>query len=88
MKIVIYKTHTEKSPFSHWLNGLDRKARGIIRTRINRVILGNFGDSKRIKGGEGVFELRITYGPGYRIYFGIIKNRVIVLLLDCPFIGW
>ncbi len=43
--------------------------------------MGNFGDAKRIKGGEGVLELRISYGPGYRIYFGKDGSTVVVLLI-------
>jgi putative addiction module killer protein len=43
--------------------------------------LGNFGDCKLIKGGEGVSELRIDYGPGYRIYFGKDKATIVALLI-------
>jgi putative addiction module killer protein len=54
--------------FSKWLRGLrDRQARARIQTRIDRLQLGLVGDVKPV--GEGVSELRIDYGPGYRIYF-------------------
>jgi putative addiction module killer protein len=56
----------------------DRTARVKIQTRLGRLLLGNFGDSKFV--GEGVYELRIDYGGGYRIYFGQVGSRVILLL--------
>ena len=56
----------------------DPKARLKIEVRLERVELGNLGDHQSV--GEGVFELRIDYGPGYRVYFGQ-AGRTIVLLL-------
>jgi putative addiction module killer protein len=54
--------------FAQWLDGLrDIHARARIQTRIERLAAGNAGDVKRV--GEGVSELRIDYGPGYRVYF-------------------
>lgn len=65
--------------FSRWLGGLkDRKARARILVRIDRLSLGNPGDVKPV--GEGVSELRITYGPGYRVYFTQRSNRLVLLL--------
>ncbi|RJQ50729.1 MAG: type II toxin-antitoxin system RelE/ParE family toxin [Desulfobacteraceae bacterium] len=65
--------------FSKWLRGLrDRQARARIQTRIDRLQLGLAGDVKPI--GEGVSELRIDYGPGYRIYFAQ-RGRALVILL-------
>ena len=78
-QLVIYETSTGRCPFSEWIEGLnDRKARAIIRARLNRVHLGNFGDCKGI--GDGVFELRIPFGPGYRVYFGRDGDRLVILL--------
>jgi len=74
MKIFIYMTRSGKSPFYDWLKKLDSNARAIVRVRLDRIILGNFGDSKIIKNGSGIFELRINFGPGYRIYYG--KKRI------------
>ena len=74
-----YLTATGKSPFSEWLDGLrDRQARAIIRKRINRLRKGNLGDSKPV--GDGVFELKIDFGPGYRTYFGQDGETIVVLL--------
>ena len=68
-----------KIPFSEWYYSLrDPKARLKIEVRLERVELGNLGDYQSV--GEGVFELRIDYGPGYRVYFGQ-AGRTIVLLL-------
>lgn len=50
----------------------------VIRARINRLELGNFGDCKSV--GAGVLELRVSFGPGYRVYFGRDGNTVVVLL--------
>ena len=65
--------------FSKWLDAHDdRRAVAIIRARLNRIRLGNFGDSKPV--GGGVEELRIDFGPGYRIYFGRDGESVVILL--------
>lgn len=80
IEILIYVTGAGKSPFDHWLNKLDRTTRAIVRTRIDRVCLGNFGDSKPIKNGDGIHELRIDYGAGYRIYYGKHASKIVVLL--------
>lgn len=56
----------------------DSKARAIVRARLNRIELGNFGDCKSV--GDGVFEFRISYGPGYRVYFGRVGEIIVVLL--------
>jgi putative addiction module killer protein len=66
--------------FENWLDGLrDRNARARAFTRIDRMKLGNFGDVKSV--GGGVSEARIDYGPGYRLYFKINGNVLIVLLV-------
>ena len=81
LKIIIYTTCTGKRPFSDWRDKLDVKARAIVRTRIDRVRVGNFGDCKPIKNGDGIWELRIDYGPGYRVYFGKKGGMIVVLLV-------
>jgi len=65
--------------FERWLTSLrDRKAAARIKSRIDRLHLGLFGDVKPV--GEGVSEMRIDYGPGYRIYF-VQRGRELVILL-------
>lgn len=65
--------------YFQWFDGLrDRQARARINARIRRLSLGNFGDVKPI--GEGVSELRIDFGPGYRVYF-VQRGQTLVVLL-------
>jgi len=79
IEILEYLTESGQNPFRKWLEGLrDRQARAKIRVRLNRIRLGNFGDSKSV--GGGVSELRIPYGPGYRVYFGRKEKKVVILL--------
>jgi putative addiction module killer protein len=75
----MYATVDGRSPISEWLAALlDGKARAKIRVRLDRISLGNFGDCRRV--GEGVQELRINYGPGYRVYFGQLGSTIVLLL--------
>ena len=68
------------SPFTKWLQGLrDFKARARIRTRLDRASLGNLGDYALV--GDGVFELRFFFGPGYRVYYGLEGDTRVVLLV-------
>ena len=65
--------------FAKWFKNLrDGRAQDRIAIRIRRIELGNFGDAKSV--GAGVHELRIDYGPGYRVYFVRRGNVIIVLL--------
>lgn len=69
----------ETGVFSRWLRGLkDRAVRTRVLIRIRRLSLGNPGDVAPI--GEGVSEMRIHYGPGYRVYYARRGERLIVLL--------
>lgn len=81
MKTVIYKSRNGKEPFIQWLLKLDKTTRAIVVTRIKRVELGNFGDCKLLKETSGVWELRIKFGSGYRVYFGKYGETIIVLLI-------
>jgi putative addiction module killer protein len=79
IEIKEYLTTDGKSPFAIWLRELgDRQAQARIMTRLNRVRLGNFGDCKAV--GEGVLELRMPFGPGYRVYFAREGEAVVLLL--------
>lgn len=65
--------------FSTWMAGLrDRRARAKIAARVDRLAFGNPGDVEPV--GEGVSELRIHYGPGYRVYF-VRRGRTLIVLL-------
>ncbi|MBM3581017.1 MAG: type II toxin-antitoxin system RelE/ParE family toxin [Alphaproteobacteria bacterium] len=65
--------------FSKWMAGLrDGRARAKIAARIDRLALGNQGDVAPV--GEGISELRIHYGPGYRVYF-VRRGKVLIVLL-------
>jgi putative addiction module killer protein len=78
-EIKIYEKEDGSQPFSIWLNGIsDQRARARIRTRLDRLRLGNLGDHKSV--GKGVVELREHYGPGYRIYVGQEGDKVVILL--------
>lgn len=81
VKIKVYSTKSGKAPFFDWQEKLSVCIRAIVRTRLDRLGFGLFGDSKIIKGGEGIWELRIDTGPGYRIYFGKKGNVLVVLLV-------
>lgn len=78
--IAIYQTADKRKPFANWFEELnDRQARARIQTRIDRLALGNFGDYRALSG--GIYELRIDWGPGYRVYFA--RTGKIILLLLC-----
>jgi putative addiction module killer protein len=78
IEILLYRAD-QSTPFSDWLASLrDGRTVGIVRARLNRVRLGNFGDCKSV--GSGVEELRIDYGPGYRIYYARQGPLIVVLL--------
>lgn len=69
----------ETEAYATWFNGLrDTQARARILVRIKRLALGNPGDAEPV--GEGVSELRIHFGPGYRVYFFRWRSAIIVLL--------
>jgi putative addiction module killer protein len=74
-----YISASGKDVIGEWLADLnDARARARINARIARLALGNFGDCKSL--GAGIFELRVDYGPGYRVYFARIETAVVLLL--------
>jgi putative addiction module killer protein len=78
-KIVIYVTPEGKKPFIEWLESLkDKTARYRIKERLDRVALGNMGDYKSV--GNGVMEMRLKFGSGYRIYYGEDNDNIVLLL--------
>lgn len=77
--VIVYSDKTGREPFTRWLNTLkDPITCRRIFTRLRRLEQGNFGDCKRLQ--DGVFELRLFFGPGYRIYFGKDGDTLIILL--------
>ena len=78
-RIRIYRKPDGSAPFVEWYTSLrDRQGAAKIRTRLRRIRLGNLGDCKPV--GKGVLELRIAFGPGYRIYAGLFGSLLVVLL--------
>lgn len=79
MEILIYLTTAGRAPFKEWLDGLrDIPGRVAIQRRLDRASAGNLGDHRPCR--EGVWELRIDKGPGYRVYFGRTGETVVILL--------
>lgn len=74
-----YRTTAGDEPVTEWLLELnDAQARARINARIARLAAGNFGDCKPLRG--GVWELRVDWGPGYRVYYARIGRSVVLLL--------
>ena len=68
-----------KEPYTEWFKGLrDKHVKAKIAVKVDRMKLGNFGGCESI--GESLSELKINYGPGYRVYFGQIGDVIIILL--------
>jgi putative addiction module killer protein len=75
----MYETVDGKVPFEDWFWGIrDGTTRGRIETRIDRLALGNFGNCEPAR--EGVTELKMDFGPGYRVYFGLDGSTLVILL--------
>jgi putative addiction module killer protein len=77
-EILLCQDEAGREPFTEWLNGLDLQTRARVRVRIDRLEEGLFGDVEPV--GEGVSELRMDFGPGYRAYFGQVGLEVHLLL--------
>ena len=74
-----YVSRAGKDIFDDWLTQLaDPRAQAKIATRINRLAAGNFGDCKPLR--QGLSELRIDWGPGYRVYYAMIGRECVLLL--------
>ena len=76
--IRVYITSDGSRPFLDWLNSLkEPKSRAVIRARIDRLRLGNMGDYRSLR--NGIFELRIHFGPGFRVYCGEDGHDLVIL---------
>jgi len=74
-----YVEDSGRIPFRDWLSQLDLAIRARVQARVLRFETGNLGDHKEV--GGGVWEARLDFGPGYRLYFGCRGNELILLLL-------
>ena len=78
-KIQAYRTTSGREPFTEWYDSIrDERIENRIGRRLDRIRSGNFGDYRSV--GAGVFELRFSFGAGYRIYFGEVDDTIILLL--------
>ncbi len=78
--IIYYESEEGVYPAFEWLESLkDKKTRIIIKGRIRRLEEGNFGYTRSL--GGGVTELKIDYGPGYRVYLGLADGKLVVILV-------
>ncbi|RQS24331.1 type II toxin-antitoxin system RelE/ParE family toxin [Burkholderia sp. Bp8998] len=78
-ELLRYRRDDGREPFTEWLNAVrDKVIQARIRERLRRVQTGNFGDCEPV--GEGVIELRIHVGAGYRVYFGRYGSALVLLL--------
>ncbi len=78
-ELQIYQTESGREPFNEWFNAIrDTQTQDRIQARLARLEDGNMGDCRSV--GEGVSELRLHFGKGYRIYFGQIGNTIVILL--------
>jgi putative addiction module killer protein len=79
MKVIRYVTESGRDVFGDWLAAIrDPKATAKIIVRIDRLATGNRGDCKSLR--EGISELRIDWGPGYRVYFAMAEKTCVLLL--------
>ena len=78
-RVVHYVAEDGTDYLDEWLQNQDTEIRARVQTRIDRIELGNFGDHKGV--GNGVSELRIDFGPGYRVYYGLDNEKLVILLV-------
>jgi len=78
VEILEYNDQFDDSPFHDWFEKLNTDAARKVTTALYRVGLGNFSNVKSV--GSGVFECKIDFGPGYRVYFGKDGERIVILL--------
>ena len=71
-------TENGHSPFAEWFNELDSVTAARVHRNVRRLEAGNFGAAKSLR--DGVFELRLDFGPGYRVYYGREGRTIIILL--------
>ncbi|MCL4558843.1 MAG: type II toxin-antitoxin system RelE/ParE family toxin [Deltaproteobacteria bacterium] len=78
-EVLYYKKADDDVPFLKWLYSIeDKTTRAKMRIRLDRIAAGNLGNYRPV--GDGVNELKIDYGPGYRIYFAFDGQKIVVIL--------
>lgn len=78
--IIYYTTESGKQPAREWLHSIkDKLTRAILYKRIKQAGYGQFGNHKNL--GSGVYELKINFGSGYRIYYGLYNDEIILILI-------
>ena len=77
-EVSIFQDRSGKIPYLEWLTALNWKTQERILARVARMKQGQFGDCKAI--GRGLYELRLFFGPGYRVYFGDHRGKIILIL--------
>src|SRR5881397_3458535 len=78
LSVLEYLDRAGSSPFAAWFRSVDAAAAAKVTTALRRLELGNFSNVKGV--GGGVFEYRIDFGPGYRVYFGRDGGELVILL--------
>jgi putative addiction module killer protein len=78
-RLLRYQTAAHRQPYTEWLESLrDRVGVSVIKAHVSRMELGHFGKARWI--GKGLWELKIKFGPGYRIYYLLNQEHVVILL--------
>jgi putative addiction module killer protein len=77
-EVLVFSDRSGKSPYLEWLDTLDVNTRDRILKRVERMKLGQFGDYKKMD--HSLYELRLFFGPGFRVYFGEHQGKAILLL--------
>ncbi|MBB1248581.1 type II toxin-antitoxin system RelE/ParE family toxin [Rhizobium sp. G21] len=80
-EIEIYTRRDGRAPFEIWHHSLkDARAFLALQARVERAGRGDFGDWKKLSGAKGVFEMRISYAQGYRVFYTVIGQKIVLLL--------
>jgi putative addiction module killer protein len=77
--VLYYETPDGRRPVIQWMETLDAGIRSRVTARVERFEHGNFGDHKPLKAQPGLFEARLQFGPGYRLYFAKEPRRIVLL---------
>lgn len=77
-QVKLYVTQDGRTPYVSWIRRLDERTKNRIDARVTRLALGDFGKYRSV--GNGVVELKLNFGPGYRVYLGQEGSSVIILL--------